>query len=1208
MNCLNTTGSRDASPVTNMVLSHDSSPSAFFNQSPSPDMCRDYAAATGLGPTLDMRGFPEGLSNAAAAAAVPHQLDHLPPPPYASAHVGPYMAGFPMFQRPHFEMPRCQLSIDRIPLKSRVETQIPIKMRLSPLPPGIKRLHLPTHTISKPKLLAKPRPERSPDMLELYTTLVCTSAMQSEANKIRAVNRAAASTNPPRELTLDEADEEENKPANGGDIWICKGCVQRERKRADRKKSKKVDEEESWRRDENRRAIVFNTNEIKEWQTQPSTAAAAAGASEYVVDGLVEAAMRIACYCRHHGEKAGFQVIFTIKDHRDQVVAQAFSDSIMITDDHKTHAVPVAGATITGAEAALAPATVISASTPATTLLDTKALSPPTTFRASHSTSDLPALKRQSMPFPGLSRVESSKAICSVATPITAAAAAAAAVAAAATSRTLSRPASPTGQQGPFKKRKSNNAAKVPTGLAMTRLETSELPPTQAPGTASQATTAISTATSPFSLELANFPAAPPDNMFAPTAVSPTSNIQPFSNGPPTPNSNTDQAMFSKNNRSISSENLAMTQMYSAPTSAHPSRAPSPTGLRSSVSALQQAQFAQQSIANNMFPLSMGMNMAAGAQASIINKIIPAEGPRNGGIEVTILGQGFYQGLDVMFGDQKATTTTFWGESSLVCLVPPSPTAGFVPVTLKQMNRPAGPSFGTGPSHVTFRYVEDDEQQLLRTALTVLSRKMTGKFEDAQDVARRILGAESSSWGASGSAAGGSASGSFTGFSARDNFESQLLKVLELIDLDDSMNKARLNLRRRSTGQTMLHLACALGLHRFVAGLLARSVNTDVRDNGGYTALHLAALNNQPEIVRRLICAGADPTIRTLSGLTAAEVAEGSREVLHAMRRLERHARSRSGASLHSRASSAASLKSLWEPPTATKSAQLAAAEYNSDPSDSNDEETLEYSREATTEEDDGGDDEAADASEDEFLDMRRGSVHARRAAAEASPAPLVPGPVADSGVPVPPAMASPATAAMTAFREQLTAPFQQFMAQLPTSITMPPNPLPDYYQAYLNSAAFQRISSLVPNIGGSRPGSSSSQQRPGSKEMEGRWWDLSSLMPSYGMPPAYEEIFPNKDLDTKQATAAAAAAEAEADSKCAALYDQASCQEHDQTTPQESPARELPALLQIGRKNAITKEQQENLRRAHAARRKGLRSDTSLYTVWVCFASLSFS
>jgi len=133
--------------------------------------------------------------------------------------------------------------------------------------------------------------------------------------------------------------------------------------------------------------------------------------------------------------------------------------------------------------------------------------------------------------------------------------------------------------------------------------------------------------------------------------------------------------MLSKSNRSISSDNLTITQMYSAPTSAHLCRARSPTCLRRSVRTLQQAQFAQQSIADEIFSLPMGMNMAAGAHASIINKIIPAEGPRNGCTEVTILGQGFYQGLDVMFSDQKATTTTFWGRTpwSASCPLRPRP-------------------------------------------------------------------------------------------------------------------------------------------------------------------------------------------------------------------------------------------------------------------------------------------------------------------------------------------------------------------------------------------------------------------------------------------------------------------------------------------------------------------------------------------------------
>ncbi|KAG7150839.1 Protein MGA2 like protein [Verticillium longisporum] len=100
-----------------------------------------------------------------------------------------------------------------------------------------------------------------------------------------------------------------------------------------------------WKKDENRRVIVFNTNEIKEWQPPSATPAdpAVVGSPEpqYPAGALqVDAPMRIACYCRHHAEKMGFRVVFTIKDWQDRVVAQEMSHSIMITDDHKTHPVP----------------------------------------------------------------------------------------------------------------------------------------------------------------------------------------------------------------------------------------------------------------------------------------------------------------------------------------------------------------------------------------------------------------------------------------------------------------------------------------------------------------------------------------------------------------------------------------------------------------------------------------------------------------------------------------------------------------------------------------------------------------------------------------------------------------------------------------------------------------------------------------------------
>ncbi len=350
---------------------------------------------------------------------------------------------------------------------------------------------------------------------------------------------------------------------------------------------------------------------------------------------------------------------------------------------------------------------------------------------------------------------------------------------------------------------------------------------------------------------------------------------------------------------------------------------------------------------------------------------------------------------------------------------------------------------------------------------------------------------------------------------------------------------------------------------------------------GGYTPMHLAALNSQTEMVRRLICAGADPTIRTLSGFTAAEVAQ-SREVLYAVKRCERHARSRSGGSAYSRASSATSLRSLWEPPSMP---HLTRAEHSRAASVA-DGESPEYSRYASSE-DEGDDDDAG--VDEEWLDMRRGGVISRRAS---SVAPLI---TQSDSVLVPAALASPAAAAMAAVREQVAAQFQQLMAQFPYSIPTPSNPWPDYYQAYLNSAAFQRLSSLVPNIGGYLPylpGSAGDQGSP--KDMERRQWLLPSLVAGSAPPPAYEEIYPQQDLDIKQASAAAAAAEAEADAKCDILYG-------GQRTLSETPAPPLPVLLQIGRKNAITVEQQENFRRAHAAKRKGLSSDRKLYAIWVC-------
>lgn len=197
--------------------------------------------------------------------------------------------------------PRPVLVVHPTSLKSRVETQIPIKLTLYPLPLGVKKLRLPSHTISKPKFLAKPDVERSPEILELSASVVCTSAMHDKARLKRAFLRARG------ELANGEGDEEET-PLNGAEVKICPGCIQRERKRASRKKQRKPEEDELFQRDEDKRIVVFNTTEIKDWVETPKTALAEPGVPAVPVGAMqVELPMRIACYCRHQNEKIGFQ-------------------------------------------------------------------------------------------------------------------------------------------------------------------------------------------------------------------------------------------------------------------------------------------------------------------------------------------------------------------------------------------------------------------------------------------------------------------------------------------------------------------------------------------------------------------------------------------------------------------------------------------------------------------------------------------------------------------------------------------------------------------------------------------------------------------------------------------------------------------------------------------------------------------------------------
>lgn len=153
-----------------------------------------------------------------------------------------------------------------------------------------------------------------------------------------------------------------------------------------------------------------------------------------------------------------------------------------------------------------------------------------------------------------------------------------------------------------------------------------------------------------------------------------------------------------------------------------------------------------------------------------------------GGIEVTLLGQAFFQGLEVWFGDQKATTTTYWSKSSLICILPPNPVARAVAVSLRHQE--VAQNFPMAKEPPIFKCIDDNEDKLIRTALSVLGYRTSGQMVDVSDLARRIL--NDGSWGcsASGQFAGPAAGGPACNDASHERLESQLLKVLDLIDLD----------------------------------------------------------------------------------------------------------------------------------------------------------------------------------------------------------------------------------------------------------------------------------------------------------------------------------------------------------------------------------------------------------------------------------------
>ena len=793
-------------------------------------------------------------------------------------------------------------------------------------------------------------------------------------------------------------------------------------------------------------------------------------------------------------------------------MAQAITNSIVITDDHKTNTQP---ASMPAPDSMYADYTQQTGG--AMYGGEHVGQHGPVLYRNAHSVTDLQGLQQSFnhhyMPqtaSPYANPPQSSHTTSATLTP-----------------SSMSRQASPSAQGGP-KPKKRKGSGKLPDTLTMTRLQNTAAPniPNQ-PWTAPMSAYPMSPAgASPF------IPVLPPQDRRLPHHA-PQRSAQ-FYTGPPTPNSN-DRGLFPTPHRSQSFENMSMMpQMYSAPSSARASRAPSPT------SGPQMVNVASHNLPPNMIQSAFSPPVTMNPQRPpVIHKLIPSEGPKSGGIEVTCLGSGFHQGLEVMFGDSLATTTTYWGEASLVCLLPPASRAGTVVVTFKhhyqqqmQMARYPPPAV---PKHQTiFDYVDDDEQELLKQALLIMHQKATGRVEDARKVARDIISQSSASqdsWQSGSNRSGGQrqALALQARLASGLDCETAVLKCLEIIDMDESQYQAQYNLRRMQNGQSLLHMAASLGYRRLVSGLLARGADPDILDRNGMSPLHMAALNDNAYIVRRLRLAGGDPGIRSLSGFTPIDMAL-SQPVLSALKALP-HSRSRSAgvssSAFHSRANSSTSMASVAFISSTASSLRL------DDSSSDDDTGSLELSIKKPMK----------DQNSAQLWPVSRRSSTANGPEMQSPELEANPGSMFTA-------------AAMAAWRDQLAAQIQQFQQNvgrtLPNLPSLPPMPnLPDYQ-------AFRRFS---------------------------QWGGTS--------PPPYDEIYPAKaqeDLDTKTASAAMAAADATADRKCASVFD---------VVQRKGEASSSKTLATAG-KRELPGDKVAEMVLSPTAGVKRLRSDRKLFFIWV--------
>lgn len=684
-----------------------------------------------------------------------------------------------------------KLTLQGLPQVTRVENQLKLSLILSPLISDKYLIYLPIDSITRERFYLSNDIITYPKSLQEQLLYLDAFVLDKMTNK---------------------------------NIEVCMKCVNREQRRASRRKSK-ISDNLLWCNNKNRRAIIFNNKQISLIEQIDSN------------HKKIELTTRIVCYCRHHKSEEGFKLLFVIKDFMGNVLARTISDPIIITDrkqqilelaqksaNNKTNAsnppmandIPTLSNSVSYNPHSDIPSNINSTINPSSTFNESS---------TSNSTTPGHYYDNIDHPFQVVNQFGNSD-------------------------HNLSTP-----------QQKQN----------FPNIYLSQQNFTYSPQT--QLNRNYNVVHDPSGKKIIPSPTSMSEDGSETIATELLYN----KNNNPSVNSLTSSNDIHGNSRKRSRVSM--------------SGVTNPSNLRRQYSAnvqnnlhnmsdinLRQQQHQQQL---QQFNLQMSNKPS-------IQRIIPSKGPISGGIEVTLLGARFKQGLIVKFGNNIALSTQCWSETTILTYLPPATSAGQVYVTLHDPNNPDngegsinnnfpdGMSMNsiTHPSQkAIFTYRDESDRQLIELALQIVGLKMNGKLEDAKNIAKKILDDDNRNLSAnqdqSVNETNTNSYCTLNDSSMVENDEQLIIKVIQ------SLNNTTSNLSMcNSEGRTLLHLAALKGYLKLSTVLIKAGVHVDDRDKFGFTPLHFAAIGGNYKVIRLLLTCQSNPLALSNNGMTVRRLYE----------------------------------------------------------------------------------------------------------------------------------------------------------------------------------------------------------------------------------------------------------------------------------------------------------------------------------------------